>query len=93
MQLGSRWSAVEAAGSTCRAGAPPIPSSLLMNAIPAKVAGVERLVVTTPTPKGEINPLVLAAAHIAGVDEIWRVGGAQAVGAMAYGPTGSPRST
>jgi histidinol dehydrogenase len=56
-----------------------------MNAIPAKVAGVGRLVVTTPTPGGEVNPLVLAAAHIAGVDEIWRVGGAQAVAALAYG--------
>jgi histidinol dehydrogenase len=56
-----------------------------MNAIPAKVAGVERLVVTTPTPKGEVNPLVLAAAHLAGVDEVWRVGGAQAVAALAYG--------
>jgi histidinol dehydrogenase len=56
-----------------------------MNAIPAKVAGVERLVVVTPTPKGEVNPLVLAAAHIAGVDEIWRVGGAHAVAALAYG--------
>jgi len=61
------------------------PSSVLMNAIPAKVAGVERLVMVTPTPKGEINPLVLAAAHIAGVDEIWRVGGAQAIAALAYG--------
>lgn len=56
-----------------------------MNAIPARVAGVERLVVVTPTPKGQSNPMVLAAAHIAGVDEIWRVGGAQAVGALAYG--------
>jgi histidinol dehydrogenase len=56
-----------------------------MNAIPAKVAGVERLVVATPTPKGQVSPLVLAAAHLAGVDEIWRVGGAQAVGALAYG--------
>jgi histidinol dehydrogenase len=56
-----------------------------MNAIPARVAGVERLVVATPTPKGEVNPLVLAAAHLAGVDEIWRVGGAQAIAALAYG--------
>jgi histidinol dehydrogenase len=56
-----------------------------MNAIPAKVAGVERLVIATPTPKGEINPLVLAAAHLAGVDEVWRVGGAQAIAALAYG--------
>ncbi|UVI38435.1 histidinol dehydrogenase [Qipengyuania spongiae] len=85
MRLGSRWRAVEAAGLYVPGGRAAYPSSLLMNAIPAKVAGVERLVVTTPTPKGEINSLVLAAAHIAGVDEIWRVGGAQAVGAMAYG--------
>jgi histidinol dehydrogenase len=56
-----------------------------MNAIPARVAGVERLVMVTPTPKGEINPLVLAAAHIAGVDEVWRIGGAQAIAALAYG--------
>jgi histidinol dehydrogenase len=56
-----------------------------MNAIPAKVAGVERLVVVTPTPKGQVNPLVLAAAHLAGVDEVWRIGGAQAVAALAYG--------
>jgi len=61
------------------------PSSLLMNAIPAKVAGVERLVVATPTPRGAINPLVLAAAHLVGVDEVWRIGGAQAIGALAYG--------
>jgi histidinol dehydrogenase len=56
-----------------------------MNAIPAKVAGVERLVIATPTPDGAINPLVLAAAHLAGVDEIWRIGGAQAIAALAYG--------
>ncbi len=63
---------VDAAGLYVPGGRAAYPSSLLMNAIPAKVAGVERLVVTTPTPKGECNPLVLAAAHIAGVDEIWR---------------------
>ncbi len=85
MRLGARWNAVDAAGLYVPGGRAAYPSSLLMNAIPAKVAGVERLVVTTPTPKGEINPLVLAAAHIAGVDEIWRVGGAQAVAALAYG--------
>ncbi|WP_370189180.1 histidinol dehydrogenase [Qipengyuania sp.] len=85
MRLGARWSAVEAAGLYVPGGRAAYPSSLLMNAVPAKVAGVERLVVTTPTPRGEINPLVLAAAHIAGVDEIWRVGGAQAVAALAYG--------
>ena len=85
MRLGSRWSAVEAAGLYVPGGRAAYPSSLLMNAIPAKTAGVERLVVTTPTPDGAVNPLVLAAAHIAGVDEIWRIGGAQAVAALAYG--------
>ncbi|MBX7501842.1 histidinol dehydrogenase [Qipengyuania sp. YG27] len=85
MRLGARWSAVDAAGLYVPGGRAAYPSSLLMNAIPAKVAGVERLVVTTPTPKGEVNPLVLAAAHIAGVDEIWRVGGAQAIAALAHG--------
>ncbi|MFW2349302.1 histidinol dehydrogenase [Qipengyuania sp.] len=85
MRLGARWSAVDAAGLYVPGGRAAYPSSLLMNAIPAKVAGVERLVVTTPSPKGEVNPLVLAAAHIAGVDEIWRIGGAQAVAALAYG--------
>ncbi|WP_421990581.1 histidinol dehydrogenase [Qipengyuania sp.] len=85
MRLGARWTAVDAAGLYVPGGRAAYPSSLLMNAIPAKVAGVDRLVVTTPTPKGEVNPLVLAAAHIAGVDEIWRVGGAQAVAALAYG--------
>ena len=83
--LGSRWSAVDAAGVYVPGGRAAYPSSVLMNAIPAKVAGVERLVMVTPTPDGLINPLVLAAADIAGVDEIWRVGGAQAVAALAYG--------
>jgi histidinol dehydrogenase len=85
MRLGARWNAVEAAGLYVPGGRAAYPSSLLMNAIPAKVAGVERLVVTTPTPNGETNDLVLAAAHVAGIDEIWRVGGAQAVAALAYG--------
>ncbi|WP_341711482.1 histidinol dehydrogenase [Erythrobacter sp.] len=85
MRLGARWLPVDAAGLYVPGGRAAYPSSLLMNAIPAKVAGVERLVVVTPTPKGQTTPLVLAAAHIAGVDEIWRVGGAQAVGALAYG--------
>ena len=85
VRLGAKWNAVDAAGLYVPGGRAAYPSSLLMNAIPAKVAGVERLVVTTPTPKGEINSLVLAAAHLAGVDEIWRVGGAQAVAALAYG--------
>ena len=85
VRLGARWSAVDAAGLYVPGGRAAYPSSLLMNAIPAKVAGVGRLVVVTPTPDGAANPLVLAAAHIAGVDEIWRVGGAHAVAALAYG--------
>jgi histidinol dehydrogenase len=85
IRLGARWRAVDAAGLYVPGGRAAYPSSLLMNAIPAQVAGVERLVVVTPTPKGEVNPLVLAAAHIAGIDELWRIGGAQAVGALAYG--------
>lgn len=85
VRLGAIWRPVDAAGLYVPGGRAAYPSSLLMNAIPAKVAGVERLVVVTPTPKGAVNPLVLAAAHIAGVDEIWRVGGAHAVGALAVG--------
>jgi len=85
VRLGAKWRAVDAAGLYVPGGRASYPSSLLMNAIPAKVAGVERIAVVTPTPKGATNPLVLAAAHIAGVDEIWRVGGAQAVAALAYG--------
>lgn len=85
VRLGARWSAADAAGLYVPGGRAAYPSSMLMNAIPAKVAGVERLVVTTPTPDGIVNPLVLAAAHLAGVDEIWRVGGAQAIAALAYG--------
>ncbi len=85
VRLGARWSAVEAAGVYVPGGRAAYPSSVLMNAIPAKVAGVDRLVMVTPTPRGEVNPLVLAAAHIAGVDEVWRIGGAQAVAALAFG--------
>jgi histidinol dehydrogenase len=85
VRLGARWSAVDAAGLYVPGGRAAYPSSLLMNAIPAKVAGVGRLVVVTPTPKAQVNPLGLAAAHLAGVDEVWRIGGAQAVGALAYG--------
>jgi histidinol dehydrogenase len=85
VRLGAKWRPVDAAGLYVPGGRAAYPSSLLMNAIPAKVAGVERLVAATPTPKGEVNPLVLAAAHVAGVDEIWRIGGAQAIGALAYG--------
>ena len=85
VRQGAIWRPVDAAGLYVPGGRAAYPSSLLMNAIPARVAGVERLVVVTPTPKGNSNPLVLAAAHIAGVDEIWRIGGAQAIGALAYG--------
>ncbi|MEO6218135.1 MAG: histidinol dehydrogenase [Sphingomonas sp.] len=85
VRLGARWNAIQNAGIYIPGGRAAYPSSVLMNAIPAKVAGVERLVMVTPTPNGEVNPLVLAAAHIAGVDEIWRIGGAQAIAALAYG--------
>ncbi len=85
VRLGARWRGVDAAGIYVPGGRAAYPSSLLMNAIPAKVAGVERLVMVTPTPDGEINPIVLAAAHLAGVDEVWRIGGAQAIAALAYG--------
>jgi histidinol dehydrogenase len=83
--LGWRWSAVSAAGLYVPGGLASYPSSVLMNAIPAKVAGVQRLAITVPTPDGQINPLVLLAAKLAGVDEVYRVGGAQAVAALAYG--------
>ncbi|MEL6619965.1 MAG: histidinol dehydrogenase [Pseudomonadota bacterium] len=83
--LGWRWTPVSAAGLYVPGGLASYPSSVLMNAIPAKVAGVARLAITVPTPDGVINPLVLLAAHIAGVDEIYRIGGAQAVAALAYG--------
>ena len=85
IRLGARWRPVEAAGVYVPGGRAAYPSSVLMNALPAKVAGVERLVMVTPTPRGEVNPLVLAAAHVAGVDELWRVGGAQAIAALAFG--------
>ncbi|KQU47426.1 histidinol dehydrogenase [Sphingomonas sp. Leaf339] len=85
VRLGARWRPVDAAGLYVPGGRAAYPSSLLMNAIPAKVAGVGRLAMVTPTPDGQINPLVLAAAHLAGVDEIWRIGGAQGVAALAYG--------
>lgn len=85
VRLGARWRPVDAAGVYVPGGRAAYPSSVLMNAIPAKVAGVERLVMVTPTPGGEINQTVMAAAHLAGVDEIWRIGGAQAIAALAYG--------
>ncbi len=83
--LGWRWTAVSAAGLYVPGGLASYPSSVLMNAIPAKVAGVERLAIVVPTPDGIANPLVLLAARLAGVDEIYRIGGAQAVAALAYG--------
>lgn len=84
-ELGWRWTAVSAAGLYVPGGLASYPSSVLMNAIPAKVAGVERLAVVVPTPDGVVNPLVLLAARIAGVDEVYRIGGAQAIAALAYG--------
>ncbi|MDA7425451.1 histidinol dehydrogenase [Thalassococcus lentus] len=83
--LGWRWTPVSAAGLYVPGGLASYPSSVLMNAIPAKVAGVGRLAITVPTPDGQVNPLVMLAAQIAGVDEIYRIGGAQAVAALAYG--------
>lgn len=83
--LGWRWTPVSAAGLYVPGGVATYPSSVLMNAIPAKVAGVGRLAICVPTPDGAINPLVLLAARIAGVDEIYRIGGAQAIAALAYG--------
>ena len=85
VELGWRWSAVPSVGLYVPGGTAAYPSSVLMNAVPAKVAGVERVAMVVPTPDGKIAPLVLAAAQIAGVDEIYRVGGAQAVAALAYG--------
>ncbi|WP_111428647.1 histidinol dehydrogenase [Rhodobacteraceae bacterium DSL-40] len=84
-ELGWRWSAVDAAGLYVPGGLASYPSSVLMNAIPAQVAGVRRLVICAPTPDGAVNPLVLLAARIAGVETIYRVGGAQAIAALAYG--------
>ena len=85
VDLGWRWSAIEAVGLYVPGGTASYPSSVLMNAVPAKVAGVPRVVMVVPTPDDVLNPLVLAAAKLAGVDEIYRVGGAQAVAALAYG--------
>ena len=83
--LGWRWTPVSAAGLYVPGGLASYPSSVLMNAVPAKVAGVERLAIVVPTPDGAVNPAVMAAAQIAGVDEIYRIGGAQAIAALAYG--------
>ncbi|MFN3131700.1 histidinol dehydrogenase [Roseibium sp.] len=85
VELGSRWTAVEAVGVYVPGGLASYPSSVLMNVVPAKVAGVERIVMVVPSPDDVLNPLVLAAAKIAGVSEIYRIGGAQAVAALAFG--------
>ena len=85
VRIGARWNAVERAGIYIPGGRAAYPSSVLMNAIPAKVAGADKVIMVTPTPDGYINPLVLAAASLAGVDEVWRIGGAQAVAALAFG--------
>jgi histidinol dehydrogenase len=85
VELGSRWTAIEAVGLYVPGGTAAYPSSVLMNAVPAKVAGVPRIVMVAPAPGGTISPLVLAAAKLAGVNEIYRIGGAQAIAALAYG--------
>jgi histidinol dehydrogenase len=85
VRMGHRWTPIKAAGLYVPGGTAAYPSSVLMNAVPAKVAGVERVVMVVPAPDGKLNPLVLAAADVAGIDEVYRIGGAQAVGALAYG--------
>jgi histidinol dehydrogenase len=85
VELGARWTAIEAVGLYVPGGTAAYPSSVLMTAVPARVAGVPRLVMAVPAPAGHLSPLVLAAAKLAGVDEIYRIGGAQAVAALAYG--------
>jgi histidinol dehydrogenase len=89
--LGTRWTPVDAVGIYVPGGLASYPSSVLMNAVPAKVAGVGRIAMVVPTPNGEINPAILAAAQIASVTEIYRIGGAQAVAALAYGTASIPR--
>jgi len=85
VELGARWTAIEAVGIYVPGGTAAYPSSVLMNAVPAKVAAVPRIAMAVPAPDGKLNPLVLAAAKLAGVDEIYRIGGAQAIAALAYG--------
>jgi histidinol dehydrogenase len=85
VELGWRWTAIDAVGLYVPGGTAAYPSSVLMNAVPARVAGVPRLVMAVPAPDGELEPLVLAAARLAGIDEIFRIGGAQAIAALAYG--------
>src|SRR5207244_9458934 len=90
VELGWRWSAIEAVGLYVPGGTAAYPSSVLMNAVPAKVAGVPRVVMVVPAPDGRLNPLVLAAAELGGISEIYRVGGAQAVAALAHGTATIP---
>jgi len=85
VEMGTRWTAIESVGLYVPGGGAAYPSSVLMNAVPAKVAGVPRLAIVVPAPDGKLEPLVLAAAKLAGVDEVYRIGGAQAVAALAYG--------
>ncbi len=85
VELGARWTAIEAVGLYVPGGTAAYPSSVLMNAVPARVAGVSRIVMVVPAPGGQLNPLVLAAAKLGGVHEIYRIGGAQAIAALAYG--------
>jgi histidinol dehydrogenase len=91
VELGERWTPIATVGIYVPGGLAAYPSSVLMNALPARVAGVDRVVMVVPTPDGALNPLVLAAAKLAGVREIYRIGGAQAVGALAYGTATVPR--
>src|SRR5436853_7090940 len=94
VELGHRWTAIEAVGLYVPGGTAAYPSSVLMNAVPAKVAGCPRIVMVVPAPDGKLNPLVLAAAKLANVDEIYRIGGAQAVAALAHGTaTNAPVAT
>src|SRR5262249_58043893 len=85
VELGHRWTAIEAVGLYVPGGTAAYPSSVLMNAVPAKVAGVPRLAMVVPAPEGKLAPLVLAAAKLAGIDEVFRVGGAHAIAALAHG--------
>jgi histidinol dehydrogenase len=85
VELGARWTAIEAVGLYVPGGTAAYPSSVLMNAVPAKIAGVPRIVMVVPSPGGRLNPLILAAAKLAGIDDIFRIGGAQAIAALAYG--------
>ena len=91
LRLGQRWSPLASVGLYVPGGTAAYPSTVLMNALPAKVAGVERLVMTVPAPDGVIDPLVLAAANLAGVTEVYRVGGAQAIAALTFAPRPSSR--